>query len=110
MSARSSASSGSRRVPRSLRSSRPRTAPPFPRSAVADLHDRQRERDAGAALGTVLRPDPAAVRLDETAGDREPETGAAAAPRAVRPPEALEHPRRSFFRQAFAAVLDAQEQ
>ena len=38
---------------------------------------RQRERDASSAAGTVLGPDPTALRLDEAAGDREAESGAA---------------------------------
>lgn len=37
---------------------------------------RQREGDARAAAGPVLGPDPAAVRLDQAASDREPEARA----------------------------------
>ena len=39
--------------------------------------DRQFDRDAGAAFGAVRRHDRAAVRLDELAGDRQPEPAAA---------------------------------
>ncbi len=45
------------------------------RSAPSGRRGGKREGDAGAAAGPVLRPDPAALCLDEAAGDREAEPG-----------------------------------
>src|SRR5581483_6386179 len=64
-------------------------------------------RDASAAARAVLGPDAAAVRLDEPARDRQTEPGAAAAPRGIAAPEAVEHPFFGFGREAVARVLDA---
>ena len=45
--------------------------------AAPALGSRQREADPGAAALALLRPDASALRLDEAAGDRKPEPGAA---------------------------------
>src|SRR5690606_8234435 len=52
---------------------------------------RQRERERAAAVHLRLDPDPAAVRLDDSLGDRQSEPGSAAV---IRPPlpEPVEHP------------------
>src|SRR5262249_61228642 len=92
------------------RGRRPPRGGEHPRRVGVDLDRRECERDAGTALRTVLGPDVAAVCLDETACDRQPETGSAAASRPIGPPEALEHPRRSLLRHAVATVLYTDEQ
>src|SRR5215218_1613310 len=67
---------------------------------------REGEADAGAAGGAILGPDRAALCLDEPARDRETEAGAAAWPRRLASPEALEHPLRRCTDESFAGVLD----
>src|SRR5438270_7160190 len=70
---------------------RPCRAHEHPLNALRRLRlgDRQREPEARAALGPVLRPDPAALGLDEPLRDREAETRAAvrARPGGVAAPE-----------------------
>ena len=75
----------------------------------AHVYRRQREGDARAAARAVLGPDAAALRLDEAAGDREPEARRRfeRCPRRVAAPEALEHPLRApRRREPVAGVLD----
>src|SRR3990172_11970568 len=66
----------------------------------------KREADAGAAALAILRPDPAAVRLDEAPGDGESEAGTAGRPRLVSAPEPLEHPLAGLGAETDAGVLD----
>src|SRR5262245_1469815 len=70
----------------------------------------QGERDAGAALWTILGPDPSAVRLDHTSSDRESEACPAAATRTVGSPEAVEHLLSRSFRKAVSGVFDAHDE
>src|SRR5206468_10651 len=67
---------------------------------------RQREVDGRAALGAVLRPDPAAVCLDDPARDRQTEPRLAAGARSVAAPEALEHARLRLLLEPVSRVLD----
>jgi xanthine/CO dehydrogenase XdhC/CoxF family maturation factor len=69
--------------------------------------DREAEGDACAALAPVLGPDAAAVRLDQTLGDREAESRVLArGARRVVTPEALEHALQRLRRETVAVVLD----
>jgi hypothetical protein len=67
------------------------------------------ERHPRAALGPGLRPDPAALGLDETAGDGQAQAGAGAVRSAgrVRAPEAVEGAVEELGGDAGARVLDA---
>src|SRR2546427_12860694 len=76
----------------------------------ASAGGRQREGSARAAVGAVLRPDPAAVSLDEAAGDREAKAGAAVGAGAVGAPKGIEHALGRVRCQPFAGVLDADEE
>ena len=67
----------------------------------------QRERHARAAWLARLRPHASALRLDEAAGDREPEPRPAAdGARGVAAPEAVEHAPCRLGGDALAGVLD----
>src|SRR5581483_3830946 len=79
----------------------------LPRESVGRLRgDRKAERDAGAAVGSILGPDAPAVSFDESLGDCETEAGSAAAAGAVGAEEAFEDARRGCGIDAGAGVLD----
>src|SRR6266536_3019750 len=65
------------------------------------------ERDPRAAARAVFGPDPAALGLDKSASDREPEARTAGRAGRVGPPEAVEHSPERFGGDSFAGVLDA---
>src|SRR5258708_33036666 len=71
--------------------------------------EREGERHARASSQSILGPDAAALRLDEPAGDRQPEPGAAACScsRRVGAPEAVEHALLPSGLHAAAGALDA---
>src|SRR3989442_15745127 len=103
-----------RRAPRDTTASR-RSATRRGMRLAALLHDRgraprdgKREREAGASLRPVLRPDATALRLDEAVCDGETQARAATGARArrVAPPEALEHPLLRLAGQPDTGVLD----
>src|SRR6266516_2193632 len=82
-----------------------------PAPSVSGLHGYrgQREGDPGAPALAGLRPDLAAVRLDEPACYREAQTGArlSGRARAVCAPEPIEHAARRLGGDSLARVLDA---
>src|SRR5262245_24805185 len=73
---------------------------------LAGLGGRKRERDAGAAAGTVLSPDPSTLRLHEAARDGKAEPGAPARAGPVRAPEALERADERVGSETLTGVLD----
>src|SRR6266480_4780148 len=76
-------------------------------SGALPLGGGEGERDPRATARAVFGPDPAALGLDKSASDREPEARASGRAGRVGPPEAVEHSPERFGCDSFAGVLDA---